>query len=434
MNDSTMHLLLAALVLTPDMVRPGRAELRRRADWGFRLKAAADSSAFEVTGLREGSSAEKAGLRSGDRVVGVNGQRVGAGASPLRGYRSGDTLRFEVQREGRTGSVVFTACALPEESLPGCDVRYGSVATPLGYRVRTVLTRPAGATGKLPTIVFLPWLSCDAIENPGRGDGWMQMLHGIAERSGWALYRVEKPGVGDSEGPPCSQNDLDTDLAAFRAALAQVRAMEDVDSSRIVLFGGSIGGGLAPVLAAEGKVAGVIAVGGFSRTWYQHMLEIERARLTYEGTAPADIDRAVTGFATFYDLFLRGKLTPAQVIAQRPDLEPLWYDAPDGQYGRPAAYYQQVEDLDVAGAWARIDVPVLVLHGEYDWIMSRAEAEHAVEVVNAHAPGQASLAILPRTDHHFGVYRSPVDAYREQGGEVSDEVVTRIVEWLGAHF
>ena len=434
MNDSTMHLLLAALVLSPEMARSGRTELRRRADWGFRLVAARDSSAFEVTMLREGSPAEKAGLRSGDRVVAINGHKISAVTSPLRGYRGGDTLRFEVERQGKTGGIVFTAAALPEESLPGLEVTYGSVQTPLGYRVRTVLTRPAGHVGKLPTIVFLPWLSCDPVETPGMGDGWMHMLHGVAEESGWALYRVEKPGVGDSEGPPCSANDLETDLAAFRAALAQVRTLDGVDPSRIVLFGGSIGGALAPVLAAEEEVAGVIAVGGFSRTWFEHMLEIERARLTYEGTAPAEIDRAMKGFATFYDLYLHDRLTPAEVIARRPDLAPLWSDAPDGQYGRPAAYYQQVEDLDVEGAWAKMDVPVLVLHGEYDWIMSRAEAEHAAEVVNAHAPGRATLAILPRTDHHFGVYATPLDAYREQGGTVSNQAVTRIVEWLRANF
>jgi pimeloyl-ACP methyl ester carboxylesterase len=323
---------------------------------------------------------------------------------------------------------------LEQENLPGCDVRYGSVGTPRGYRVRTVLTRPTGAEGKLPTLVFLPWLSCDPVESPGPGDGWMQMLHGVAQRSGWALYRVEKPGVGDSEGPPCSQNDLETDLAAFRAALAQVRKLDGVDSSRIVLFGGSIGGALAPVLAAEAKCAGVIAAGGFSRTWYEHMLEIERARLTFEGTPPADVNRAMKGLVTFYDLYLHQKLTPAEVLARRPDLTPLWHDAPDGQYGRPAAYYQQVEDLDVEDAWSRIEVPVLVLHGEYDWIMSRAEAEHAAEIVNARAPGRARLVILPRTDHHFGVYASPLDAYRERGGQVSDEVVTRITEWLRVHF
>src|SRR5262249_12625359 len=301
MNDSTMHLLLAALVLAPETVRPERAELRRRADWGFRLAVDTVSGAFEVSRLTPGSPAARSGLKDGDQVVEINGRPANGAPVPLRGYRGGDTLRFGIVRDGQASTVVFTAPTLAEESLPGCEVSYGSVATPGGDRVRTVLTRPAGAKGKLPTLFFLPWLSCDAVENPGAGDGWMQMLHGVAEKSGWALYRVEKPGVGDSEGPPCSQNDLETDLPPFRSALPAVRPVEGAARGRIVLCGGSLGAALARVLAAEGQVAGVIAVGGFSRTWYEHMLEIERARLTYEGAAPAEIHRAMKGFATFYD-------------------------------------------------------------------------------------------------------------------------------------
>ena len=432
MIDSTMHLLLAALAFVSEGTETTRrADLRRRADWGFRLGPTADSSAFEIKRVTGGSAAAAAGLRVGDRVTEINGQRPKPGVNPLRVLRGGDTLRFALQ--GRS-EVTFTAPAMPLEKIPGCDVSYGSVETPAGYRVRTVLTRPKGAAGNLPVLVFLPWLSCDAVENPGTGDGWMQMLHGVAAHTGWALYRVEKPGVGDSEGRPCSQNDLETDLAAFRAALAQVRTLGGIDTSRIVIFGGSIGGALAPILAAETKAAGVIATGGFSRTWYEHLLEIERARLTLEGTAPAEINRQMKGYAAFYDLFLHEKLTPAQVLARRPDLESLWHDEPDGQYGRPAAYYHQVEALNVGEAWSKIDVPVLVLHGEYDWIMSANEAEHAVDVVNAHAPGRATLAILRQTDHHFGVYATPVDAYREQGGHFGDEVVTRIADWLRTHF
>jgi len=62
--------------------------------------------------------------------------------------------------------------------------------------------------------------------------------------------------------------------------------------------------------------------------------------------------------------YLNGGQTPGQVIAQRPDLKPLWYDQPDHQYGRPARYYQQVQALDVAGAWAEVKVPVLLLRAQ----------------------------------------------------------------------
>jgi pimeloyl-ACP methyl ester carboxylesterase len=430
MRDPACSVLTAALLFTS---RIDSSELRRRADWGFRLVAS--GAAAEVRGLRDGSAADSAGLREGDRVLRINGAALGDArtiAHVTRLFRGGDRVKLDVERGAARASIAFALRAVPEEKIAGCDVRYGSVVTPAGYRVRTVFTRPMGARGALPTIVFIPWLSCDAVEGVTPGDGWIQLLHALAARSGWALYRVEKPGSGDSEGPDCSTNDLATDLAAFRAALADVRQMDGVDAERIVLFGGSIGGALAPVLAAEHPVAGLIVSGGFSRTWLEHMLEIERARMTLEGAAPADVHRALRGYADFYTLYLNHDLTPAQVLARRPDLASLWHDAPDGQYGRPAAYYQQLQALNVEQAWAALDVPVLVLDGEYDWIMSRAEAEHIERLVNARRPGRVTLAMVPRTDHNLEVYATPLDAYRGVGGHFDGVLTDRVIAWLRA--
>ena len=430
MMNHAQGLLTAALLLS---TRPDAGELRRRGEWGFSL--AADSSGVVVREVRAGSAADSAGLRAHDRVTRLNDVPITAArefAAARRLYRAGSRIRLAVAREARELTIAVTLPALPLERLDGCNVRYGSVLTPGGYRVRTVFSRPARAGGRLPTLVFIPWLSCDAVEGAVPGDDWMRLLRALAEQSGWALYRVEKPGVGDSEGPDCSQNDLEADLGAFRAALEEVGHMDEVDPDHIVLFGGSVGGALAPLLARGRSIAGVIACGGFSRTWLEHMLEIERRRLTLDGASPADVNHAMRGFVDFYSLYLNGAMTPAQVLARRPDLAPLWYDSPGGQYGRPAAYYQQLQKLDVEGAWAAVEVPVLILHGEYDWIMSRAEAEHVAEIVNAQHAGLATLEILPRTDHNLGLYASPLAAYRDQGGTFNAEAAVLVIRWLHA--
>ena len=50
-----------------------------------------------------------------------------------------------------------------QEIIEGVETVYGSVAVD-GYRVRTILTRPKGASGQLPGIFLVPWLSCDTSE------------------------------------------------------------------------------------------------------------------------------------------------------------------------------------------------------------------------------------------------------------------------------
>lgn len=105
------------------------------------------------------------------------------------------------------------------EQIAGRQVEYGSVRSARGQRVRTITSRPANASGRLPVIVFIPWLSCDSVESPrGPTDGWSRMLHGVASGVDAVFVRVDKPGVGDSEGD-CSKTDLEDDLAAYRAAI-----------------------------------------------------------------------------------------------------------------------------------------------------------------------------------------------------------------------
>lgn len=191
---------------------------------------------------------------------------------------------------------------LPEEAVEGVDIRYGEVRTAKGYRVRTYTSRPHGASGRLPVAVFIPWLSCDRVENPKNyKDGWSFMLRVVMRDSGMQVVRIEKPGVGDSEGPACADSDLDDDMAAFRAGIRAALADAGADASRLYLIGGSVGGALAPILAREFKPRAIAVSGGFTRTWLEHMLDIERRRLVFSGSTPSQVNAALRAFASFYD-------------------------------------------------------------------------------------------------------------------------------------
>jgi pimeloyl-ACP methyl ester carboxylesterase len=257
------------------------------------------------------------------------------------------------------------------------------------------------------------------------------MLHAVAVGVDAVFVRVDKPGVGDSEGD-CSKTDLEDDLAAYRAAIRAALARSDVDASKLVLFGGSIGGALAPLLSADFPPRAVVSVGGFNRTWAEHILAHERRRLTLAGGTPTAVNNAMRGFVDFYALYLDERLTPAQVIARRPDLKPLWYDAPEHQYGRHARYFQEVQAQNIEAAWDKVRVPTLVVWGEYDWIMGRADQERVVEIVNAHSPGLAKLVVVPGMNHHFQRFADPVQAFREKGGVYAADATAAIAEWLRA--
>ena len=323
---------------------------------------------------------------------------------------------------------------LPEEKVEGVDIRYGEVKTSKGYRVRTYTSRPRGTQGRLPLAIFIPWLSCDAVENPRNlKDGWSSALRHVMREAGMQVVRIEKPGVGDSEGPDCGDTDLDDDMAAFRAGIRAALADPGADASRVYLIGGSVGGALVPVLARDVKPRALVVSGGFSRTWLEHMLDIERRRLELSGKAPSEVNEAMRAFSGFYDETLNRGLTPAQAIAAHPAWKAFWYDEPTRQHGRPMRYYAQLQALDVEGAWREVSVPTLVLRGGLDWIMGREEAERTVEILRARDPALVTYVVRPSMDHNLAAFADMKQAFAGRGGRADEGAGPVIVEWLRSH-
>ena len=159
------------------------------------------------------------------------------------------------------------------------------------------------------------------------------------------------------------------------------------------------------------EIRDLVSVGGWSKTWFEHMIDLERRRLALSGTEPGRIDAAMKQLAEFHAAYLFDRLTPAQVVERRPHLKGVWYDEPDSQYGRPARFYQQLQELDLAAAWSKVHVPTLVVWGEYDWIMDRGDQEQIVRLVGA----SARLLVVPRADHSFSQHADATTAFRNMG-------------------
>jgi hypothetical protein len=131
-------------------------------------------------------------------------------------------------------------------------------------------------------------LSCDAIDGTLPGpDTFNHLIYDVTRETGMLVFRVEKPGVDGSPGPPCSDNDFSSDLAAYQAGLRSLAKRPDVDPSRIHLLSMSNGGEVAPLAAGGLQVAGYFVSGGWAKTWLEHMLELERRRMALAGRTSA---------------------------------------------------------------------------------------------------------------------------------------------------
>src|SRR5262245_47704749 len=200
----------------------------------------------------------------------------------------------------------------PRESYPNVDVIYDSVAMSDGKRLRSVITKPHGAKEKLRVIFLAGWLSCDSVEAPAdTKDATALILRGLAQARGFCTFKIDKPGCGDSEGD-CSQTDFDTELAGYRAAFRALKNYDFIDSDQVYVFGSSNGGGFAPLVPEteldQGRVRGYITMGGWVKTWFEHMLDIERRRFALMKKSPGEVtDRIKAATTLYYEWLIKGR-------------------------------------------------------------------------------------------------------------------------------
>ena len=324
----------------------------------------------------------------------------------------------------------------PRENYPSVDVIYDSVVTPHGERLRTIITKPRELKGKLPVVFVAGWLSCDSVEAPENTREETSMLfRRLAPLPGFCLFRVDKQGVGDSEGN-CAENNFDSELAGYRAAFRALKNYDFIDTDRVYVLGISNGGGFGPLVpesaAEQAQVRGFIVVGGWVKTWFEHMLEIERRRFALSGKKPAEVTERVKGAATLYHEWLIEKRRVTDILRENAALADLWPEGKDRDhlYGRPLAFYQQLQDLNLAAAWSKVKVPTLVLHGQYDWIMSRDDHELISQYVNANSPGAARFVEVPEMGHTLQSYSNWADAFAGKSSGLNQDGAKLITDWL----
>jgi pimeloyl-ACP methyl ester carboxylesterase len=409
--------------------------LRRRALVGIGvIRDDPSSSGVRVTRVTPTGTGAALGLRDGDvllRLDTTGMTSVIAFEKVIRSWRAGQRVSALVRRGGNVVTLNAAAVRYPEERVDGLQIRYGSAVTAYGDRVRTIVSRPATMTGRRPAILLVPWLSCGSVEMSitGNPSGTREVIFGLS-LAGYEVWRVDKPGLGDSEGPDCSEVDYHREVAAYRAAYAELWRSPSVDTTAIVIFGESLGGSIAPQIALARQPRGIIVQGTYARSWFEHIIDFERRRLTLSGSSPAEVSAAVPLLAELYSGYLLEKQTPGEVIRRKPHLASVWYDDPAHQFGRPAAFYHQVQDAKVAAAWEQITVPTLIVHGEYDWIMAREDHDLIAEIMNRRQAGRARVVSIRGLDHDMLRFPSAQAAFDGTGGVVAPEVLSAMIEWL----
>ncbi len=408
-------------------------ELQRRGIWQASISAEADGGpGARIRSVVPGSPLANAGFLPGDLITMVNGELVSDSerwSNIYYGLRSGAQVSLEGLREHEVLSAKVTFISPAKEVHNETDTFYESVNSRYGIKQRTIITRPK-KSGRQPAILILDGLSCSSIELlAGSSDNWGQTLKDLVEKSGMVVMRIEKPGVGDSDGD-CSRADFLTDLSGYEAAVLSLKSKPYVDPNKIIVYGSSMGSALAPYIANKYNLAGIISDGTFFKTWFEHMLEIERRIRQFEGDSESEIlHKMNTYFIPLYYGMLIEKKSYGEIVSKYPALKAYNYHGPEHMYGRPMAYYHQLQDFDLAGEWEKVKVPVRILRGTNDWIMSAEDNRMIIDVLKANGHSDHLLYEYPGLDHWNTIHSTAEDSYNGLPGKWDAETVNLIIGW-----
>lgn len=434
-SSGTFSNALATESLTQKESHHTNNELKRRANWQAKFSTiklnTSGNIGKKINQLSSNSPLAQAGLKTDDVITDVNNKKIDTNED---WYDITDALVAEevvqityLRKEKRLiTNVTFPAVA--KENYSHLITYYQSILNPQGLRQRIIITKPQSDSPQ-PAIFIVQGLSCASVELlPARQSNYSRLLKTIVTQSNMVVMRVEKPGLGDSEGN-CSQTDFITELAGYELALKTLKALPYVDSERILIYGNSMGSAIAPYLANKYQANAVIADGTFFRTWFEHMLEIERRIKQMQGLTESEINQQMNlAYIPLYYGMLVDKKSYQQLTEENPELAKYNYHGPHHMYGRSMSYYYQLQEFDVAGAWQKLTVPTRIRWGTNDWIMSEADNDMIVNVLSTNNVN-VELSKYPGLDHWSTIHTSAKNSFIGKPGIWHEEVGRQIINW-----
>ena len=339
------------------------------------------------------SSAAEARFKAGDVLVGLNNQAITSVKQfvPLiKTFETGDQIQLTFYRAGKkqVKSLVFKG--FPYKQSDRYEVVYGSVKAQKNH-LRTIITKPK-KEGKFPAVVIIQGVGCINLDHPA-----VDFYHVLADSltsKDMVVMQIEKTGQGDSKGTPCRECTFDEEVEGYRQGLLALKKLPYVNADQIFLFGFSMGGVIAPILANIIPVKGIIAYGTVGRNWSEYSMENSRRQAEMAGTEYDKIATRMRRKARALHYMMLEQMPKKQLIAQHPELA-----RNVNFYPQSYRYFQKVGSLNLAKYWIKAGTNVLVIHGKADFVSFAKDHQLIAQIVNRESPGKATHLELANSDH-----------------------------------
>jgi pimeloyl-ACP methyl ester carboxylesterase len=346
-----------------------------------------------------GSAAALSELAVGDIVLALNGSAIDSVSTflaTMKSFKSGDRITCRVQRGGKEVNIDVNVGEWPREQPGDIQVLY-DVVDAHEAKLRSLLT----------------------------------------SRRAMRAVRSEKSGIGDSTGAPCRDVGFRDEVSMFVSVLKKLKSYDFVDGENVFLFGHSAGGWIAPLVAATEPVKGIVVYGTVVRPFGEYVVENQRRNqwLRFQPDL-AQLEDEQRLIAQLLHYLLVDKSSVRDATTKHPELatvaKKLFPQDDEHLYGvRSLQYVRELNDQNVARAWASLDIPALALIGEFDIRTLPMDHEYIAAIVNARRSGNGTWRVLPKMDHGFALHQSLKEsATHEFDGPFGEQVVQETVRWI----
>jgi dienelactone hydrolase len=203
-------------------------------------------------------------------------------------------------------------------------------------------------------------------------------------------------------------------------ALELVKGIEGIEPGRVFLAGHSLGAMLAPMIARSTESeSGFIAMSAPGRQFEDIILDQITYLANLDGTVTTEEQTQLDQLKMQVENVK--KLEPGSSMTA--DQLPL---------GLPVAYWLSIKDYDPAEEASKLTEPMLVLHGEHDYQVTKEDFTIWQTALNE--KDNATLKSYPGLNHLFmaGTGTPTPEEYNKEG-HVDESVIKDIVDWIGRH-
>ncbi|MCB8932901.1 MAG: alpha/beta fold hydrolase [Fimbriimonadaceae bacterium] len=438
MRRLALSTLLLSICLSgtawPAQVQRGKS-LPRAGFLGVQTAAVEGGKGVRVVRIVPGGSGEALGLKADDVLLSLNGTVLATQQQlniAIRAVRGGDALKIAYVRAGKEAAAGGKMIARPIPSEPGLDVIFDQVLS-RGNRVRVMITKPKGP-GRFPTLFFIGGIGAYSMDGALSSSFYGKVL-GPVSQAGYVTVRIDKPGIGDSEGPEYKNLGFGEEKDAYLQALRLTKTLEYVDPDRIAIFGHSMGGCFGPLVAAEEPVKALLVTGTLYKTFGEYMLENTRRQAELGGAAPDGLDQTLRQCLTAMHYLFDEGLTPKQASEEHPETA-SWIKGnfPDGETysGVGFGFWRELANTNLAKAWSGTNADVLAIYSENDFLSGRDDHERIAAAMNRKRAGSGEFRLLEGTDHIWSKTTSMRDSQEKWGkaSEFNPSIVETVLDYL----